>query len=249
MTAGPSQPDRRHEERNMPTRGFLPNTDSGLLLWAKRFSTLIGEDAPVYGLTPLDATNFAALLSVYSSNLAACDPGVRSKKAVSEKNHGRQNLKNLARFLARRIEGMPTVTDAQKIELGLHVRSGRSPISRPAEAPDLDIVSVAGRAITIRLHGQSGSARRGKGAGIAGAVLFSFIGDAPPADPGQWKWEGNTTLTMATIEFPESAAPGTMVWATAHWRNPRDEVGPGARPISAMIQYPTTIQLPSAQAG
>jgi hypothetical protein len=225
----------------MPTRGFLPNTDKGLLLWARGFSALISADAPTYGLTPSDAANFAELLSVYASGLAACDPGVRSKKAVSEKNNGRQNLKILARFLAHRIEGMPSVSDAQKIELGLHVRASRSRVPRPAEAPHLDLVSVAGRAVTIRLHGQSASARRGKGAGIAGAVLFSFIGDAPLADPGQWKWEGTTTLTTATIQFPESTAPGTMVWVTAHWRNPRDEVGPGARPISATIQYPSTV--------
>jgi hypothetical protein len=220
---------------------FLPSTDKGLETWSTNFSNLITANAAIYGLSASDATNFAALLTAYSAALLACVPGIRSKMDVEAKSAAKKNLADEARLLAKRIEGMSSVTNAQKIELGLNVRATPQRIPRPDTAPSTDVESVVGRIVTVRLHGPAGGPRRGKPAGIAGAVLFSYTGSAPPADPNDWKWEGNTTLTKATIEFPESAVPGTVVWVTASWRNERDETGPGSTPVSATIQYASTV--------
>lgn len=201
------------------------------------FSERITATPTAYGLDAADASSYATLHSSYSSGLAACDPGERSKTLVAAKNAARSALKNSARLLAKRVEGTASVTAAQKIELGLNVRAMPTPIPPPAHAPALDIVSVSGRTVRIRLHDSTGASRRGKPAGVAGATIFSYVGQTAPTDPAEYKFEGNTTRTIIDVVFPDTVAPGAVVWLTAFWRNERDQSGPACAAISTNIQF------------
>src|SRR5579862_4207688 len=146
------------EERGHPmaTVITLPNTDSALLAFSLNFSTKITATPTAFGLTSAQATAYATLHSNFATALAACDPSVRSKPATSAKNEARTALKDQLRMLALAVQATPTVTDAQKISLGLSVPSQRQPVPPPSEAPALDIVSVSGRTVTIRLHDSEG---------------------------------------------------------------------------------------------
>lgn len=70
---------------------------------------------------------------------------------------------------------------------------------------------------------------------MSGVQLFSYIGAAPPADASAWKFEGFKTRAVNTVQFPADLAPGSVVWFTAFWQNPRGETGPGCAPLSAII--------------
>jgi hypothetical protein len=50
-----------------------------------------------------------------------------------------------------------------------------------------------------------------------------------------WQFWGNTTKTSVEVEFDASLTPGTVVWFTAFWYNPRGESGPGCAPVSGII--------------
>jgi hypothetical protein len=217
--------------------GFLPNKDSALLAWAQNFSTLITATPTTYGLTSAQATAFAALVTAYSTTLAACDPGVRNKASVLAKNTARTNLKVSARLLAKIVEGQASVTNAQKATLGLNVRATPTPIPPPALAPQVDIVSVIARTVRIRLHNTETAPRRGKPAGVAGAAVFSYVGATPPTDLSGYKFEGNTTVTVVDLVFPDTVAAGSTVWIIAMWFNERTQNGPAATPVNAVIQY------------
>jgi hypothetical protein len=194
---------------------FFPSTDAALLTWSLNFSTLITATPTAYGLTSTQATAYAALHAAYGTALAACDPATRSKAAVSTKNVARTNLKNEARLLANLVNGTATVTDAQKITLGLNVRATPSPIPAPSAAPGLDVLSQNAWTVKIKLHDSTSSAKRGKPAGVSGASVFSFVGATPPSDIATWKFEGNTGRTNIDVAFDSSNAPGTKVWLTA----------------------------------
>ena len=216
---------------------FLPNKDAALLAWAQNFSTLITLAPITYGLTAGQATSFAALLTSYSTALTACNPGVRNKAAVLTKNTARTSLKTNARLLARIVEGQATVTNAQKATLGLNVRATPTPIPPPALAPQIDVISVVARTVKIRLHNTETAPRRGKPAGVKGAAVFSYVGATPPADLSGYKFEGNTTVTVVDIVFPDTVAAGATVWIIAMWFNERTQNGPAATPVNATIQY------------
>ena len=215
----------------------FPTTDTGLLAWSLNFQTILTASPTTYGLTAAQMTAYGTLHTNYATALAACDPGQRSKTAVAAKNSARSSLKQSARLLANIIDGQSTVTDAQKIDLGLNVRNAPTPTPAPADAPALDIVSVSGRTVSLRLHDATDASRRGRPAGVAGATIFSFVGATPPAGTAEWNFEGNTTKTNFDVVFPESVAPGTLVWLCAFWRNETDQSGPACSPISTNVQF------------
>jgi hypothetical protein len=201
----------------MANNSFLPDRDTALLAWSLNFSSLITSTPTAYGLVAADATAFALLHTGYATALAACDPGQRNKSAVATKNSAKASLKTSARLLANKINGTASVTDAQKLELGLTVRAQPSPIPPPAFAPAVDLVSVVGRTVRIHIHDSQEANRRGRPVNVKGASVFSFVGAEPPAGPDGWKAEGITNMTKVDIAFPESVAAGAQVWITAQW--------------------------------
>ncbi|MGB7159890.1 MAG: hypothetical protein WBD40_17620 [Tepidisphaeraceae bacterium] len=220
----------------MAAKGFLPDTDAGLLAWSSNFLELITATPTAFGLVAADATAYGLVHTSYATALAACEPGVRNRTAVAAKNSARAALRNSARFLAKRVEGMASVTDAQKIELGLNVRAQPVSAPPPAIAPDLDVMSVIANLVKVRIHDATTTLRR-KPAGVLGANVFSYVGPTPPAETSAWKFEGGTTRTTIDIAFDAELAPGTKVWITAQWFNRKAITGPACSPAGAVLQF------------
>jgi hypothetical protein len=205
-----------------------------LLAWSLNFSTRITATPTAYGLVAADATAYATLHTSFATALASCDPDERNKIATAAKNTARLALKTSARLLAKRVEGTASVTDAQKLELGLNVRAMPSPIPPPATAPIISITSVMGRTVKIKLK-SADSADRGKPEGVHGAAVFTHVGPTAPATADDWEFQANTGRTSFTIVFPDTVANGATVWFNAFWFNPRSESGPSAVPISVNL--------------
>jgi hypothetical protein len=221
----------------MAYRSYLPDTDAALLAWSLNFSTRISAGATTYGLTSAQATAYAAVHASYAAALAAVDPGTRNKSSVAAKNAARDALKAAVRPLVLLVQGTVTVTDAQKLALGLTVRAQPSPIARPALPPVLDVVAVNGRTVTVRLHDAENAGKRGKPAYVKGAAVFSYVGAVAPEDPAAFKFEGNTTKTVVDVVFPNTVAPGSVVYLTAMWFNERAQSGPACTPVSTHVQF------------
>src|SRR4051812_32929996 len=109
------------------SNGFLPNGDTQLLAWSANFLAGITASAVSLGLTPAMATSYGTLHANYATALGLCDPGQRCKSNVASKNVSREALKAQARLLAKIIQGQASVTDAQKLDLGLNVRATPAP--------------------------------------------------------------------------------------------------------------------------
>jgi hypothetical protein len=84
------------------------------------------------------------------------------------------------------------------------------------------------------MHDGTGTTR-GKPAGVQGASVFSYVGATPPVEVTGWTFQGNTTLTTIDVTFASTLPPGTVVWFTAFWYNPRAKAGPGCSPVSAIL--------------
>ena len=148
---------------------FFPSTDAALLAWSLNFSTLISATPTAYGLTSTQATAYAALVhSAYATAPAACEPASRTKSAVSTKNTARANLKASARLLANMVNGTASVTQRQKLTLGLTVKARPSPIPAPSTSPSLDIMQSRwndGEDQAARWHGIEARQAGGRGGG------------------------------------------------------------------------------------
>src|SRR5690606_18014185 len=120
--------------------------------------------------------------------------------------------------------------------LGLNVRKPRTRIGAPTSSPDVDKVSMEGHTLRIRLH-NSESSTRARPAGVPGATILTYTGDAPSNNVAEWTLVTSTSRTTVDINFPLDLPAGTKVWVTAFWYSPTGESGPAASPISAFIQY------------
>ena len=216
---------------------LFPSTDAALQAWSANFlSVLSAGSAGQYGVTPAQITAYSAVNGAYVSAVAACDPNVRSKAAVVAKNQARTNLKNAARLMANTINGVSTVTNAQKTALGLNVRVKPTPAPVPATAPVVIVVSVSAWTVSIRLSDIASSVKRGKPPGVTGAMLYSYVGATPPVDIASWQLEGMTGKTEQSVVFSNSNPPGTKVWFSAYWFNTRKQTGPSSAPIATYLQ-------------
>jgi hypothetical protein len=222
----------------MASTDYLPSREAELVTWTQTFSTLISAAPTSYGLSAAQATAFATLKTNWVNTYNTANSlGTRTSSAVAAKNTAKAAVIANARLLVRIVQATPTVTDAQKTDLGITVRDSEpSPIPPPATAPDIDIISVISNTVRIRLHEAGDSSRRGKPAGVAGAAIFSYIGTTPPPLESDWTFEGLTTLTQIDINFPAETPAGSQVWLTAFWRNPRDQSGPAATRRTTNLQ-------------
>jgi hypothetical protein len=216
---------------------FLPTRDAELLTWSSNFKTKITASPTSFGLTAGEATSYGTLhTSFQNAYNVANDPTTRSPVNITLKDQAKASLIANARLLARQVQGTSTVTAAQKEDLGLNPRDTvPTPIPPPATAPVIDIVSAVGNTVRLRLHEAGEPTRRGKPAGVGGAAIFSFVGAVAPTEESAWTFQGLTTLTTINITFPGTVAPGAKVWFTAFWRNPRDQNGPAATPVTTNI--------------
>ena len=143
-------------------RSFFLGTDAELYTGSKAFSTQITATPTAFGLTAANASAYAALNSAYeAAYLAANNAETRTKGAVQAKRDAKIALKAMASDLAKIIDGTATVTDQQKLDLGLSVRATPGP--RPAPG--------ACTGFTVSLNGD-------------GSVLLKWKSQNPAGAPG-----------------------------------------------------------------
>jgi len=216
---------------------FFYGTDAEMASGSANFSTRITATPTAYGLVAAQAISYAAVNAIYQTTYTtAITPVTRTKGAVEAKNQAKVNLKAAASDLAKIIDGTPTVTNQQKIDLGLSIRFTPSPIPAPSVRPGMDIVSVANRTVKVHIHDSASSTKRGKPAGTTAAWVYSFVGAEYPADPTAWNFEGSTTRAKFEVVFPNTVAGGTQVWVCAAWINGKQEAGPVSVPITTNLQ-------------
>lgn len=182
------------------------------------------------------AASFNTKLTDFTDKLAvSSDPSTRTRENIADTLASKKLFVAEAREIARVINAYPPITNAQRLSLGLTPRKGEAaPINPPTEAPVLEVAAANGRTLRVKLRSLD-SNRRGKPDDVAGATVFSFVGNAPPADMSLWKFEGSTTKTSFEVEFPPTVPAGSQVFLTAFWFSPRSQSGPACVPISAYI--------------
>lgn len=216
----------------------IPTKDNDLANWSTNFSTRISAGAVSFGLTTALATSYATLHAAFlAAHAAAIVPGTRSASLVAAKNSAKLALLTNARDLYQIVQGTPSVTNAQREDLGITVRKVEpTPTPPPSAAPALNILSVSGWTVSIRLRDAVDAARRGRPLGVSGASVFSYVGPTPPGDIASWTFQGNTGKTKTVVAFDDTVAAGSRVWLTAFWFNGRKQSGAACAPVGTNLQ-------------
>jgi hypothetical protein len=226
---------------------FIPSRESELVTFAENFASYItATTAANYGLTADQATTFDRIKDEFivayntSQNRAT-----RSPSNIILKDTAKKTLVENIRQLARIINAFPGTTNVMRSNLGLTVRDAEpTPIPAPTTPPVIEIRSVFGRTLNVKL-GEFDSDRRGKPAGVQHAIVMKYVGNEAPTATEQWTFVGNMTRTTFDVVFDSDLPAGTKVWITACWQNYRGESGPYGFPQTVTFGA-ATVGMPKA---
>jgi hypothetical protein len=173
----------------------------------------------------------------YNTMMTARANGVRSQSLTADKDTRKASMLQVGRELYSLVSANSNVSDADKISLGIHIRSTPpSPIPAPSVRPGVDLVSVVGRTITVSVHDTTTSNKRGKPAGAVSAWVYSYVGTDYPTDPTEWNFHGAYNKAEAVIDLAGSVPAGAQVWICAAWVNRKGDAGPTSVPLTTNVQ-------------
>jgi len=225
-------------EGDVMSKPFYLLSDANLLVWSNEFSQQLSATPLLFHVSPEMAVSYAALNTAFDSALSTWrNQSTKTPVAMANKTTARENLLAMAKYLVNSINSNPLTTDAQRDELGIKARKRPSPIPAPSVSPIIDVIAVSGRVVKIGLHTEG---KRGRPVGVAGASVFTFVGNVAPADTAAWKFEGLITKTKFDLTFEQSTAANT-VWVTANWYNERGQTGVACAPVSINLPAATVV--------
>jgi hypothetical protein len=162
------------------------------------------------------------------------NPATRTPLITFEKNEARKEYEPLLRKLVGILEYNTKVTDDDRREMGIVIRSSsHTPIPVPTTYPEYRVATDVLRRLTVHFHDQ-GSEHRGKPAGVSGAVIRWALLDTPPQNVDDLHHSALDTSSPFTVEFSEEQR-GSRVYFCLAWQNPKGEKGPWSEIQSAII--------------
>lgn len=220
------------------SNSYLPNKDAELMAWALNFMSKISPSPEAFGLDEGQRTEYGTAYGAYASAYqVANDSATRTTASVQAKNSAKAALIKLTRELVDICQAWPEMTNDKRALLQITIRDNSStPVPVPTQSPQLDVVSVQGRTVKVRLRNSENGERR-KPAGVQGATIMSYVGPTIPSSLRDWTFEGNTTRVDLPVVFGESVPMGSKVWITAFWYNRRAESGPACSPVAAHVGF------------
>ena len=226
----------------MARRDYLPINDEALRAWTLNFNNILALMPAKYGLSDEQMTTYTDLQADYTAKLAAAvNPMTRGNRTVFEKQEAKKSLIATTRLYAKQINGLMRITNDQRQALGLTIRDTTpTSIEPPTVAPYVRITGVWDGIISLELRQDGGL--RAKPTGVADALLFTHVGEAPPATAQEWVYAATVGKTNVKLPYP-AGADGKTVWIAAFWTNAKGMSGPSSRPASvnlpAIVAGPT----------
>lgn len=214
---------------------YIPTTDAEFLTWTRTFASYVLAHAAALGLSA-ESTALDDKRSVWETavdNAAAAQTALRT--ANQHKNDLRKELEQMIRSAVRRIQAVPTVTDEQRLSMGITVMdtTPTAHLAAPATRP-IGVVDTSQRLRhEICFFDEATPRSRAKPAGVMGCEIWVKIG-TPPADPSELTFVALDTATPYIAEYAGADA-GKVAYYMLRWVSTRSEKGPWSETVAATI--------------
>jgi hypothetical protein len=213
---------------------FLPSPDADFDIWQHNFYTYVNAHLAELGLTAADLAPLAAAQTswqnAFSSHITAQAAALGARQG---KDTARDNFESLTRAFVRRVQAIPSVTDAARASMNISVAQGRAPATPPATRPVVSVNTDQRLRHTVNFVDETTPTSKGKPDGITGCEIWNKVGD-PPTGPSQLTYLGTDTRTPYIAEFKETDA-GKTAYYMLRWVNSKGEPGPWSQTVSATI--------------
>lgn len=219
---------------------YLPASDANFNVWLLNFSTKLTASPTLYGLVAGDATAVAGVTTTWSAAYAAATtPATRTPVTIAAKDVARTAAEALVRPYASRISVNSAVLDANKVAIGVTVRSTTpTPVPPPTTAPTLDLKGAISGVQTLNFK-QPGAVGKAKPYGVVGVQLFASIGTVFATDPDQAAYVGVATKSPSVQTFAPADIGKKVTWfarwVTRSGPGGQSQVGPWSDPLNLVV--------------
>ncbi len=218
----------------MNRSSYMPRSQADAVAWSQNFVAVIGPTPLLFGITADEAQNFARIVGELTDAWAVSqDPATRTKITIRTKDTALKAMKQYARYMVGRAQSFPSLTDTQREQLQITIR--KTEPARPApptEAPVLNVLSISGRTVKLKIARTDG--KRGRPAKALGTILYVCQAETPDAENVSWSVLANTGKNTLEIPFPPSETTDTF-WIMAQYYNGAKESGPLSTPVRAVL--------------
>lgn len=215
---------------------FIAKSDADFYNQAKHYNAYVKVNFAALGLTLDDATKLdAAFLKFENSYFAHLAAIAASEAASQTKTSDKSSLISIIREDTKVIQANPSVTNAQKAELGVTVpKETKTAAPVPTTRPIADIDNKQRLQHIIHFFDEGSVKSKAKPEGVRGCEIWCKIGGEPPLDENETKYLATDTKTPYIAHF-DGADGGKTAHYMLRWVNTRNEPGPWSETISVTI--------------
>lgn len=217
---------------------YLPVKDSDFAAWLLNFSTLLTASPATYGLAAPDAVAVAAQNTAFqAAYTAATDPSTRTAVTIAAKDAARASAEAVVRPFAVQISLNPAVDNADKVAIGVTVKSStKTPIPAPVAVPSIELIKAQPLTQQLQIR-QVGSTSKAKPDGCISIEVARSVGTVAATDPEQLSIVGQYGKTPLIQTFDAADRGKICTYAVRY----RTRSGPGgvsqAGPWSALASF------------
>jgi hypothetical protein len=212
---------------------FHKNEDE-IVDWGDNFVPQVVANAATLQIPAQEATDLQTTFTTFKGLHAQAKSPTRNPIITAEKNAAKEEFIRLVREMINFRFANPIVTDAIRIQYGLHVKDAtHTPHGVPTTRPDFTLSNKDFRRLDVDFHDQ-GTTSKAKPYGISGAVISWSVLDHPPADGGELTKAILATRTPHTLEFTEEER-GQTVYVALQWQNNKGQKGPWSEILWAIV--------------
>lgn len=231
------RPTTKIRKKTTMPNDYMPARNAEFALWLANFAALVAAAPLSYGLTVPDAVAITTQDTAYqAAYLLSTNPATRTAATVATTQGARFAAEAVVRPYAMRINANQTVTDAQRSDLGITIRTVTpTPVPPPLTSPALMLVAATPGIHTIQVRDSLTPTSKAKPENVAALELWVAVGVAPAVDPSAGAFRQLTTKTPFQVAF-EAPDKGKIATYFGRWVNRSGTAGIAARgPWSAPI--------------
>ena len=215
---------------------YIPQKDGNFDTWFQQFSVYLSANYAALGVDLPTANNIAANYATWTAAYSASIGGsTRGPATVSAKNAARAAATVNIRIVAQLVNNNPTVTDDQRVALGITVRkTTKTPVPAPTTSPLLTFIAATPLSHTLRFADQSTPASRALPFGAIALELHVYISATPPPPDAPATRVLTATKNPLGVTFLTANA-GLNAYYKGYWRTRTGLLGPASNIINQLI--------------
>ena len=217
---------------------YIPAKDSLFAVWLLNFATVLAAAPATFGLTAPDAVAVTNAQTAFQSAYDdAVNPATRTSATIAAKDNARAAALAIVRPFAVQISLDANVSDANKVSIGVTVRSMTpTPIPAPTVAPVIELLSAGPLTQQLQIR-PLGASNKAKPAGAISIEVARSVGTVAATDPAQLSIVGQYGKTPLLQSFAADEQ-GKLVTYAARYRTRSGPAGVSqAGPWSALATF------------